>query len=117
MLVHMSVTYVDNIRQFLIVSLFLTDKKVCRVFECSSIFYYSQKMAPRNYFKFCVKNEIKCERTFGKLSVAFNESTMSSTQVQLYYNRFKEGREDVKYIVLVARGRQQAMKTLKQRRN
>ena len=29
------------------------------------------------------------------LTVAFGESTMSRTQVQLYYNRFKEGREDV----------------------
>ena len=29
------------------------------------------------------------------LAVAFGESTMSRTQVQLWYNRFKEGREDV----------------------
>ena len=29
------------------------------------------------------------------LTVAFRESTMSRTQVQLWYNRFKEGREDV----------------------
>lgn len=29
------------------------------------------------------------------LTVAFGESTMSRTQVQLWYNRFKEGREDV----------------------
>ena len=29
------------------------------------------------------------------LSAAFGESTMSKTQVQLWYNRFKEGREDV----------------------
>ena len=29
------------------------------------------------------------------LSVAFGESTMSRTQVQLWYNRFKKGREDV----------------------
>ena len=28
-------------------------------------------------------------------SVAFDESTMKRTQVQLWYNRFKEGREDV----------------------
>ena len=28
------------------------------------------------------------------LTVAFGESTMSRTQVQLWYNRFKEGRED-----------------------
>ena len=29
------------------------------------------------------------------LTVAFGESTMSRTQVQLWYNRFKEGRENV----------------------
>ena len=30
------------------------------------------------------------------LAVAFGASTMNRTQVQLWYNRFKEGREDVK---------------------
>ena len=29
------------------------------------------------------------------MTVAFGESTMSRTQVQLWYNRFKEDREDV----------------------
>ena len=29
------------------------------------------------------------------LTVAFGQSTISKTQVQLWYNRFKEGREDV----------------------
>ena len=29
------------------------------------------------------------------LTMAFGESTMRRTQVQLWYNRFKEGREDV----------------------
>ena len=29
------------------------------------------------------------------LTVEFGESTTSSTQLQLWYNRFKEGREDV----------------------
>ena len=29
------------------------------------------------------------------LTVAFGESAMSRTQVQLWYDRFKEGREDV----------------------
>ena len=28
-------------------------------------------------------------------TVAFGESTISKTQVQLWYNQFKEGREDV----------------------
>ena len=29
------------------------------------------------------------------VTVAFGESTISRTQVQLWYNRFKEAREDV----------------------
>ena len=48
-----------------------------------------------NCIKFCVKNEIKCARTFEILTVAFGESTISRTQVQLWYNRLKEGREAV----------------------
>ena len=95
MLVHMSVIYVGNISHFGIVSLFLTDKKIIRVLVCSSIFYYSKKMIQRICFKFCVKNEIKCAKTFEMLTVAFGESTMSRTQAQLWYNRFKEGGEDV----------------------
>ena len=31
------------------------------------------------------------------LTAAFGKSTMSRTQVQFWYNRFKEGREDVNY--------------------
>ena len=46
------------------------------------------------------------------LTVAFGESTMSRTQVQLWYNRFKEGREDVNGDARPAR--QQPMITLKQ---
>ena len=45
------------------------------------------------------------------LTVVLGESTMSKTQVELWYNRFKKGREDV---VLVARARQQPIKILKQ---
>ena len=52
-------------------------------------------MDQRTCIKFCVKNEIKCARTFEMLTVAFGESTLSRTQVQLWYNRFKEGREDI----------------------
>ena len=52
-------------------------------------------MDQRNSTKFCVKNEIECARTFEMLNVAFNKSTMSRTQVQLWYNQFKEGRKDV----------------------
>ena len=54
-----------------------------------------RKMDLRKCIKFSVKNEIKCARTFEMSSVAFDESTMKRTQVQLWYNRFKEGREDV----------------------
>ena len=39
-------------------------------------------MEKRNCIKFCVKT-------------AFEESTISRTQGQLWYNRFKEGREDM----------------------
>ena len=35
-----------------------------------------------------------CKCAFVMLSVGFRESTKSKTQVQLWYNRFKEGRED-----------------------
>ncbi|KAA2237134.1 helix-turn-helix domain-containing protein, partial [Solihabitans fulvus] len=58
-------------------------------------FLLFEKMDQRNCIKFCVKNEIKCARTFEMLTVAFGESTMSRTQVQLWYNRCKGGREDV----------------------
>ena len=36
-----------------------------------------------------------CHLTFEMLSVAFGVSTMSRTQVQLWYNRFKEGQENI----------------------
>ena len=47
------------------------------------------------FIKFCVKNEIKCGRTLEMLTVTFDESTRRRTQVQLWYNQFKEGEEDV----------------------
>ena len=43
-----------------------------------------EKMNQRNCIKFCVKNEIKCARKVEMLTVAFGESTMSRTQVQLW---------------------------------
>ena len=52
-------------------------------------------MDQRNCIKFYVKNEIKYARTFEILTVTFGESTTSTTQVQLWYNRFKESREDI----------------------
>ena len=52
-------------------------------------------MDQRNCLKFRVTNEIKCARTFEMLTVVFDESAMSRTQVQLWYNRLKESPEDV----------------------
>ena len=53
---------------------------------CSSIFYYPNKLINETKcIEFCVRNEIK----------KFGESTVSRTQVQLWYNQFREGREDV----------------------
>ena len=47
----------------------------------------------------------------------FGESTIGRIHVQLWYNRFNEGREDINdEIVVIARTRQQPMKILKQRR-
>ena len=36
-----------------------------------------------------------CQRAFEMLTLVFGESMKSRTQVQLWYNRFKEGREDI----------------------
>ena len=53
-------------------------------------------MDQRNCIKFWVKDDLKCTaRTFEILTVSFGQSTKSRTQVQLWYNRFKKGREDV----------------------
>ena len=68
-----------------------------------------EKWIKINFIKFCVKNEIKFTRTFEMFTVAFGVSIMSRTQIQLWYNGFREGREDVK-----DDARQQPMKTLKQ---
>ena len=51
------------------------------------------------------------------LTVAFGEYTVSRTQVQLWYNRFKETRWKMStngMLDLVLRARQQPIKTLKQ---
>ena len=66
------------------------------MFWCAlSFFCYSKKMDQGNCITFCVKNEIKHARTFEMSTVAFGEPTMNGTQVQLWYNRLKESREDV----------------------
>ena len=58
-------------------------------------FLLIEKIDQGNCIKFCVKNEIKYARTVEMLTVTFGESTTTRTQVQLWYNRFKEDREDV----------------------
>ena len=70
----------------------MTDKKVRGVLFDFLLF---ERIDQSNCIKFRVKNYIKCERTFEMLTVNFSESTMSRTQAQLWYNRFKEGREDI----------------------
>ena len=53
--------------------------------------------------------------TFEMLTVTFDKSTMSRTQFQLWYSRFKEGREmSTAMFVLIALQHQQSKKTLKQ---
>ena len=54
------------------------------------LLYTFEKKGQKNCVKFCVKNEIKCARTFEMLTAEFNESTMSRIQVKLWYNRCKE---------------------------
>ena len=39
-------------------------------------------------------DEIKSAKTFEMLTVAFGESSMNRTQVQLWHKQFKEGRDD-----------------------
>ena len=47
--------------------------------------------------KFCVKNEIKCNKVCGILTKAYGESAMSKTRVYEWYKRFQDGLEDVEY--------------------
>ena len=65
------------------------------MFWCALRFLLFEKINQRNCIKFCVENEIKCKRTFEMFTVTFEESTMNRTEVQLLYNRFTEGREDI----------------------
>ena len=94
MLVHMSVRYEDIISHFgLSVCFWQINKFVifCVLFD----FLLFEKMDQRNCNKFCIQNETICARTFEMLCLTFGESTMSRTQVQLWYNQFKEDQEDV----------------------
>ena len=73
---------------------FVFDKMLI-VFWCGLRFILFEKMDQRNCNKFCVKNEIKCAGTYEMLTMVFGESTKSRTQVQMWYNRFQEDREEV----------------------
>ena len=59
----------------------------------SVCFWQIKRLVVFCLIKFCVKNEMKCAWTFEMLTVAFGESTISRIPVQLWYNRFKEGRD------------------------
>ena len=58
-------------------------------------FLLFDRMDRRYCIKFCVKNEIKFSGIFKMLTVAFGEYTISRTQVQLWYHRINQCREDV----------------------
>ena len=60
-------------------------------------FLLLEKLDQRNCIEFYIKNEIKYARTFEMLTAVFGEPTVNRTQVQLLYNRFREGREDVNH--------------------
>ncbi|KAE9536204.1 hypothetical protein AGLY_007427 [Aphis glycines] len=45
--------------------------------------------------KFCVKNEIKCNKVCEMLQKAYGQSVMKKTSVYEWYKRFQDGREDV----------------------
>ena len=45
--------------------------------------------------KFCVKNEIKCNKVCEMLTKAYDKSAMSETRVYEWYKRFQDGCEDV----------------------
>ena len=64
--------------------------KVRRVFMSSEIFDCLNK-----WIKFCVKNEIKCNKVCEMLTKAHGESAKSITRVYEWYKRFPDGREDV----------------------
>ena len=95
MLVYISVLYVDNVSHFELSVCFWKLKNLVLFWWAVLFFLLFDKMDRRNEenTKFCVKNEITCARRFKMLTVAFDESTMSRTQVQLWYMRFKEDRD------------------------
>lgn len=52
-------------------------------------------MDQRICIKFCVKNEIKCNKVCEMLTKAYGESAMKKTSVYEWYKRFQDGRENV----------------------
>ena len=76
---------------------FVFERQIKRLVDFGVLFDFLlfEKMDQRNCVKFCVKNQIKCAKIFEMMTVAFGWSTMGRTQVQLGYNQFKEGREDI----------------------
>ena len=52
-------------------------------------------MDQRICIKFCVKNEINCNKVCEILSKAYGESAMSKTRIYEWYKRFQHGRKEV----------------------
>ena len=52
-------------------------------------------MDQRICIKFCVKNEMKCNKVCEMLTKAYGESAMSKIRVYEWYKRFQDGREEV----------------------
>ena len=62
-----------------------------------SSFYYCHN------YEMKLQNEIKCATTFEMLDVVFGKATRRRTQVHLWYNRFKEIREDANDVARLVR--------------
>ena len=56
------------------------------------LFRLLKEMDQRICIKFCVKNEIKCNKVCEMLTKAYGESAMSKTRVYEWYKRFQNGR-------------------------